>query len=81
MPWDAPWFLGVGEGEYSRGRKVILQAGASFVHLLWHFNLQRRQSQSSDRHPSVAQTTLPWPRFPQSSQQVSTPRCGAPCML
>jgi len=23
------------------GRKEILQDGASFVHLLWHFNLQR----------------------------------------
>lgn len=28
-----------GRVEHSRGRKDILQAGASFVHLLWHFNL------------------------------------------
>lgn len=80
MPWDAPWFLGMGEGEHSHGRKVIRQAGASFVHLLWHFNLQRRQSQCSDGHPSVAQTTLPWPQFPQSSQHVGYPACCSRCL-
>lgn len=29
------------EGEDSRGRKEIRQAGASFVHLLWHFSLAK----------------------------------------
>lgn len=29
------------------GRKEILQDGASFVHLLWHFNLKKKNQKGS----------------------------------
>lgn len=54
------------EGENSLGRKEILQDGASFVHLLWHFNLHKKQAAYESLSGNSQLTLLlPGSRFSQ----------------